>query len=995
MYGAGLQAGAVIVSIDRVAGTVSLTPGSVGTERGPIRVTQRDSLRSPYYPEQFDDWIELEDTFNDFAEVKVGQRVELFAADGSVVGIARVTGVDARYRTIGLENGSLNGVVDGVDQVRFLPVSNVRFGVIDGVGSGMTELLFQPVGLTPITVAAREVTTNIGSDFAARTVTFVASTDGRTNDATGSLGKMIGVYQNNDTAKTQIDVAVLSANGGVTQNSDGTWTLRLDPLFTAFERLEAIRSEWPSLPVYGTPRMFTSDARIVGYDDVNQMVTLAAGSLSPLAEEDATRVTLITLPIQTTNPDQDQEFRFWNWMTGNIQLQQELPVIRRAITIDGSLVNADGGTGTARLGPVFIDGQRISRNRAGGVVTSGQQINGFEIVGAGADGSKIARLSIGGFSQGSAIKIEGASDVVVESVNVGRRTDNTRYPNARGVTVTGQWEPNTANLVSQAENNTILNSTIVGGLSAGITVEPGAHRTYVVGGSVGTASIDNQVGIFVTGPSVSPSRPAPTETFIGVNPILPTQPLIATAGFVAGSNRIVLPAAFFNTPLIGLELAFESPRRPPPVPDRTTVTGIDSIARVAFLSSPALTSDSATFKIGFAVERLQASGEFNELQLPASVPLDEVFVGQTLSGPDLPTLGVRITAIDRATRIVRISEPFATTGTGLVNFGAPAQTVVRGNRTGILLRGEASRVTNSAVFENTVNGIDLVAAGQQIGSTAVFGQVGTGSVSLRSWPATVALLTSTTTVRLPSSFTGKATDIPVGTRVYGQGIAAGSTVQGLSVSPTTGYVTSVVLSSRPVSAQTATIAFAVTASGVMVDIPAADRGRLFVGQDVEAEGLPEFTQITALRLTGDGGDYVIVSVPVATLPAPNFAALAAGTIVFAERTASSNRFYGNGAYGIYVRHADGDTGADRSTKTRIFANYFGLSDETREVAPNRLGAIRYEKITAAPYFPSPRHVPRTISGVDLFGNKYSPGDRPPPPGSNTPTGPLPPGDPSY
>jgi hypothetical protein len=181
----------------------------------------------------------------------------------------------------------------------------------------------------------------------------------------------------------------------------------------------------------------------------------------------------------------------------------------------------------------------------------------------------------------------------------------------------------------------------------------------------------------------------------------------------------------------------------------------------------------------------------------------------------------------------------------------------------------------------------------------------------------------------------------------------------------------------------------------MVDISAADRGRLFIGQDVEAEGLPEFTQITALRLTGDGGDYVIVSAPVATLPAPNFAALAAGTIVFAERTASSNRFYGNGAYGIYVRHADDDTGADRSTKTRIFANYFGLSDETREVAPNRLGAIRYEKITAAPYFPSPRHVPRTISGVDLSGNKYSTGDRPRPPGSPTPTGPLPPGDPSY
>ena len=1023
VYGAGIEEGAVIVSIDAATGTVALTPGSVGGSRGPIGVVQRDSTRSPYYPERFDDWVELGtdltdpdlDLFNDFSEIKVGQRVQLWGLDPVteepiLLGVTRVTGLDPRYRTVGLENGALNdGFDDQLVSVSFLPVSNVRFGVIDGVGSGMTELLFDPVGLTPITIKSRAVTTNIGSDFAARTVTFVASTDGRTNDATGSLGKMLGVYQANDTSKTQIDVAVI----GVTPMSGGLFRLQLDPLFTAYERLEEIRGEWLTLPVYGTARMFQSTARISAYDAEAQTVTLSADSLSELAEEDVSRVTVVTLPIATTNPDQDQDFRFWSWMTGTVQLQQELPRIRQTVTIDGSLVSGDGGSRISpdgvvppsRLGPVFIDGQRINRNRSGGLVTSGQQINGLEIVGPEADGTKIARLSIGGFTQGSAIKIEGASDVVVESVNVGRRVDNFRVPSARGITVVGQYEPTTTNLLFAAENNTVRNSTVVGGLSAGIAVEPGALRTYVVGGTAGTTSIDNQTGIFVSGDSVVPvGRLAPTETFIGANAILPAQPLVATGSFRAGSNTISLASSFFGTPLIGLELVFENPRSAPPLPERTVITGIDSVARVAYLNNFATSTQVATFKIGHVAERLTTGGDFNELKLSESVPLDDVYVGQTISGPDLPqTSNVTITAIDRDARTVRISQPFARTGTGLINFVAPGQTAVTGNRRGILLRGVDSRVTNTAVFGNTEAGIEIERAGQQIGSVAAFGELSTssaGAVALASWPAAVSLTNSSKTVRLPSSFTGKTSDIPVGTRVYGPGIAPYTTVQAVAALAS-GVVTSITLSSVPalgstLSSLSTTIGFGVKVGETAVSLPVDGLKRLFVGQDVQAEGLPEFTQIVALRLPGDGTDHVIVSAPLASLSAPNFAALAAGgPVVFAERTAMSNRIYGNGMYGIYVRKDDGT--ATGSAATRIFANYFDMTDENREVEQNRLGSIVFQDLLPDPQPYPERHKPRTVSRVDLYANKFGLNSTPPRPGGGSwpSLNPLPPGDPHY
>jgi hypothetical protein len=982
VYGAGIEARAVIVSIDPVAGTIGLTPRSVGTFRGPIGVTQRDSLASPFYPERFDDWLELEHTFNDFSELKIGQRVALLDAAGNLLRIAEVTGVDAQFRTVGLANGSLNGIAADVAEAAFLPPTNVRFGVIDGIGSGLSDLLVLPVGLAPISVTEREVRTNIGSDSTAKTVTFVVSTDGRTNDATGSLGKMIDVSQSNDPTRTQVDLAVIA----VTPGAGGTWVLQVDPLFTGYDRLYSSTGpsgvqnpELASEPVFGTPRMFTAAARVVSVNSATRTVTLAAGSLSNLAIEDLNRVTDVTLAIQTVNPDQTEDFRFWQWTTGNIQLLQELPEIRKTMTIDGSRTSSAGGSGPARLGPVFIDGQRIIRTNQGGQVNSGTRIDGLVVAGADADSTRLANLSIGGFQRGSAIRIDAASRVVVENMRVGLSPTGARVPNVRGITVGG----------AAARDNTILNSTVVGGTSAGIAVEDGAERTYIVGGAVGTPAIDNQIGIFVA--------EGGRDTFIGTNPILPAQPITASVRLTAGLDSLPLSRTAFATPLIGLGVTG------PGIPSGTFIRGVDSAAGVVFLGdatgSPVLLAETRTVTatIGHVASRLaDPQGRFNQIELPPFVPLDDVFVGQRITGTGIPANTV-ITAIDRGTRVVTLSRSFSGIGPATVSFGAPARTVVQRNRTGIVLRGESTRITNTDVADNTLNGIEVVTAGQQIGSPVATGQIGGVGVPLASWPATVSASSGTRTISLGSRFVGRDTDIGIGTPVFGAGIAAGTTVVAFTRT-TSGTLASVTLSTPTISPiSSGTIGFGVQVGGVVqrVTLAPAEQQRLFVGQNVHADGIPEFTELAAFRIdpVGGGNQYLIVSAPQAGLPVANFSDLAAGQVVFADRTAASNRIYGNGRYGIRVFHDDGATDATGKA-TRIAANYFGMLAENVEGNPNRLGAVFVTNIDGLGNDGLPsRYESSGLERVDSKANKYGIGDGRSTGGGGSGVDPLPPRDP--
>jgi hypothetical protein len=77
-------------------------------------------------------------------------------------------------------------------------------------GSTVVSFGAPALGASPITVTQRQVTTNIGSDGLAKAVTFLVSSTGGTNSDAGSLGKMIHLYQQNDTSSSTLNPGQLT-----------------------------------------------------------------------------------------------------------------------------------------------------------------------------------------------------------------------------------------------------------------------------------------------------------------------------------------------------------------------------------------------------------------------------------------------------------------------------------------------------------------------------------------------------------------------------------------------------------------------------------------------------------------------------------------------------------------------------------------------------------------------------------------------------------------
>jgi hypothetical protein len=986
--GPGIGEGSKVVAVDRVNRTVSLTPGSVAPQQTGVAVIRASSSSNTFYPENFDDWVELESGFNAFFDIQVGQRVVFRDAAGSVIGGGSVTAIDARFRTLGLSNGALNGIAPNVSTIDFLAPESIRFGVVNGFGSGRATFSLLPLGLTAVDVTSAEVITNIGSNTPATTVSLVVSTNGRTNADLGSLGKMIGISQANDTSVTTESVGVF----GVTQATDsfgnptGEWVLTLDPLFSGFDRLAQVIPR--SLPVTGTPRMFTDAAVVTAVDAAAGTVTLAAGSLSPLAEEDLNRVQVVTLPIATTNPDQDISIAFWQWVDGDFLIEQELPQITNAITINGSLVSAVGnaliaedfGQIPTRYAGAVIDGRRINFDRRGNRVRVGDEINGLEFFGAGASGSQVANITIGGFTQGAAIKIDSTSHTLVRNVAAGFGRQGERLPSNTSIRVSGT-----------ATENTILDSRVVGGERAGIAMEGSSSRTYIVGSSIGTAAINNTVGVFVDRNS--------SENFIGTDPIVPSPPIATSARLVPGaSNFSVSPTIFSGQPLIGLDVTGNG------IADGTVVADIDTTAGLVYLSQPVTVATPlvSLVSIGHLAERIDTIAR-DTLQFSTSVPLDEVFVGQTVqsvTGGIIPA-NTTITAIDRTLRQVTLSQPFLSAGRGLVTFGLPNRNTVQGNRTGILLRGQDNRVANTDIVDQVVNGVEILGAGQQIGSRFAIGTASTAATPAVGGSRRLAVVTAGTRanlnaagqnrITLPSNF-DRGDLVTPGAEVFGLGIAAGTRVASVVPPPVRFGVWQVVLTAPVLTGGSSTVYFGVNgpAGTLRVDLPEAELAKLHIGQTIHARGMPEFSRVVAIQTRPPAGypiGYVAISTPEPTGAdaTPDFSLLAAGAeIVFTERRSlTSNRLSGNSQYAISSGFDDNQPG-----RPVIVGNYFDMLSEVTESQRNN-GRDHFFATYAGP---PERHVPTQFDQTDQRGNRYgigNPDDDPDPPTGGI--GPLPPG----
>ena len=235
-----------------------------------------------------------------------------------------------------------------------------------------------------------------------------------------------------------------------------------------------------------------------------------------------------------------QELEFGNELgsvtgaTGTIVLQQELPRIQKPIIVDASS-RFPLSDNTAQT--VVIDGSRITSSSEGTFVTRADEVNGLELTsGASADLSNIFRplestvssLRFGGFTQGAAIYVNGASNVLLDNLTIGQnengdtqavrygvRVDNTSGSSGVVTILDGQI---TSSMIT---NNASLGGdpTVPDGVSpvldgAGVIFEGTASNVQIVGTQIGSTTAGNLVGVVARGTNTSSDLNS-----IGVNPI--------------------------------------------------------------------------------------------------------------------------------------------------------------------------------------------------------------------------------------------------------------------------------------------------------------------------------------------------------------------------------------------------------------------------------------------------------------------------------------------
>ena len=160
--------------------------------------------------------------------------------------------------------------------------------------------------------------------------------------------------------------------------------------------------------------------------------------------------------------------------------------------------------------------------------------------------SRLSGVQLGGFETGGAVVIDGASNILVENLTIGRNAAGESQGGLYGIVVTGTAGTNgPVSLV----NNTIASSSVFGPVTepligSGILINGQAQYVQVVGSTIGGSIGANTTGITVSSSNDNTTRP----NSIGVNQLPATQ-LTTTA------NRatITIPADSWN--VIGEDLS--------------------------------------------------------------------------------------------------------------------------------------------------------------------------------------------------------------------------------------------------------------------------------------------------------------------------------------------------------------------------------------------------------------------------------------------------------
>jgi subtilisin-like proprotein convertase family protein len=308
-----------------------------------------------------------------------------------------------------------------------------------------------------------------------------------------------GVYSVTSIANGEIKLTRASDSDTKDEMQSGTIVAHADPdsgvVYYRF-RIADLAQDFGAPPIRVTPEIISSNIGSDDPTDQTRFVVSTSDGTNSRAGSFGKMLALIqaNLPASGSLADVDELLpilQFSSSIVGSIQLDQELPFITKPLAINGNNRYPIPGTTAVNTG-IVIDGYDILFDRNGNAVTSASVINGlsYQLPEQATEVSSLTNLSIGGFQQGAAIKVDSDAKsgvLSIDKVNVGLDANSNRLSNKVGVLITG-----TSSGVS------LTNSNLASSTAAAIHIAGAAANTKLTGNMIGFSTLDNVYGIAVT-----------------------------------------------------------------------------------------------------------------------------------------------------------------------------------------------------------------------------------------------------------------------------------------------------------------------------------------------------------------------------------------------------------------------------------------------------------------------------------------------------------------
>jgi len=678
-----------------------------------------------------------------------------------------------------------------------------RPATFDQSGVSLKFLAAAPTnfGRAPISVAKKDVTTNIGSNNPNTTVTFVVSTNAGTNSAAGSLGKMITLRQQNIATLGNDDAEEPGSQPMGFQFSASVAT-DITPIRLTQELPEITKAftisgaqTYPGVAPAGSKAAppLIDGSRITHTRTGRNVVAgdLVNGLVVSGSDASGTIIRNVNIGGFSRVVGGSQ--------SAAILVHDAEGVLVRNVTLGASElgpgVRLSNGHGVRFTGPGTTSGTLLNSNVFGsngsGLVVNGGA-SGVSVVGS--TFGRADNFNVNGATLGSGVNQFGVDPST--PVRPIPQVQATRVAaNGLQFTLPSDWSPwrlvpglqilspgvmptsgnARATISAVAITATTVTVTVTGGTVVGV---PGnstspfgvtfiAADPAAIPDSLATR-VENRftlptsqatgitTGMQVSGPNIRLAAGSRAATVRQVGPSNGVTTFEITGGTIVGNGPVTFgstPAARFDrqavkvvnaftlsaaarsvSALLYSGLALTGPTIQvdaagnPDVPNRTPAS-ISAIERNLTTGVTTVTIAGGTLtgngSVSFGhVVYTELNGR--TITLPNSTVLDNLYLGQTVSGTGIAG-GAVITAIDRANRTVTFAEDRKMTRTGfsVISFGIGGRNTVTQNRTGLILAGGATTVTNTTISANTFNGIEIRGSGYPEGTPMRHHRIGT------------------------------------------------------------------------------------------------------------------------------------------------------------------------------------------------------------------------------------------------------------------------------